>query len=163
MMRSQRETRDLRDFWRRCLIVAATGVGSIALLWFIWTVGHALLLIFAAFLVSVGIGALARLVSRLTGLSRRPAVISVITAMITLVSAAMTLGTMNVAAQAPRLQNQVAESIDTLQGKLRHYQIAAHLFDQSMGSQSSGSSGSTPSLGEHLTSELSSAATVTIT
>ncbi|WP_198025155.1 AI-2E family transporter [Salinisphaera hydrothermalis] len=163
MIRSQRDTRDLRDFWRRCLIVAATGMGSIALLWFVWTVGHALLLIFAAFLVAVGLGALARLVSKLTGLSRHPAVISVITAMVLLVAAAMTLGTMNVAAQAPQLQNQVAQSIDALQGKLRHYEIATHLFDSSMGSKSGSSSGSTPSLGEHLTSELSSAATVTIT
>ena len=137
MNRARRESRDLRDFWRRCLIVAATAIGSVALLWFLWTVGHAILLIFAAFLVAVALDALARLVSKITGLSRHPAVIAVITLLALLVGAAMTFGTINVASQAPRLQNQVAQSIDQLQAKMQHYRIAAHLFDQSVGSHSS--------------------------
>ena len=161
MSRSRRETRDLRDFWRRCLIVAATAIGSIALLWFLWTVGHAVLLIFSAFLVAVALDALARMVSKVTGLARHSAVIAVLTIMALLAGAATTLGTMNVASQAPRLQNQIAQSIDELQAKLQHYQIAAHLFGQSHSSASGSGSGN--SLGEQLTSELSSALSVTIT
>lgn len=159
--RSERTTGDLRDFWRRCLIVAATALGSIALLWFIWSVGHAVLLIFAAFLVAAGLDTVARLFSKVTGLSRHPAVIVVITLMALLTGAAMALGTMNVASQAPRLQDQVAQSIDKLEARLQHYQITAHLFGSQHGSSNSSSSQS--SLGEHLTSELSSALTVTIT
>lgn len=164
--RSRRETRHLRDFWRRCLIVAATAIGSVALLWFLWTVGHAVLLIFAAFLVAVALDALARLLARLSGLSRHTAVVAVLTLMALLAGAAATLGTINVASQAPRLQSQVAQSIDQLQAKLQHYQIAADLFDHSMGGQSgAGGSGgdADQSLGEQLTSELSSAASVTVT
>lgn len=164
MSRSRRDNRDLRDFWRRCLIVAATTIGSVALLWFLWTVGHAVLLIFAAFLVAVGLDAVARLVSKSTGLSRHPAVIAVVTAMALLIGTAMTMGTMNVASQAPRLETQVAQSIDQLQARLQHYQIAAQLFGQSMNSKGgSDGSGSSQSLGEQLTGELSSAASVTIT
>ncbi|WP_424821690.1 AI-2E family transporter [Salinisphaera sp.] len=164
MSRSQCRTRDLRDFWRRCLIVAATAIGSVALLWFLWTVGHAVLLIFAAFLVAVALDALARPVSKMTGLARHPAVIAIITLLALLIGAATTLGTMNVASQAPRLRAQVAQSIDQLQARLQHYQIAADLFDQSTSSKTGDSgSGSSQSLGEQLTGELSSAASVTIT
>lgn len=164
MSRSRRATRDLRDFWRRCLIVAATAIGSVGLLWFLWTVGYAVLLIFAAFLVAVALDTVARLLSKITGLSRHPAVIAVLTIMALLFGAVTTLGTMNVASQAGRLQNQVAQSIDQIQAKMQHYQIAAELFGHSGNSQS-GSSGSSSSysLGEQLTSELSSALTVTVT
>lgn len=154
--------RDLRDFWRRCLIAAAIVLGSVAVLWFVWRVGHALLLIFAAFLVAVALNGLARLLSRLSGLSRYPAVIAVLVLLALLLGAATTLGTLNIAAQAPRLQAQIAQSIDQMQASLAHHQITAHLFGDSTGhSNKSGDSDSGQSLGQHATRELSSAASVT--
>lgn len=151
----------LGGFWRRCLIVAATLIGSLALLWFLWVEGNALLLIFAAFLVAVVLDALARLMTRLSGLSRHASVVAVLILIALLLSGAATLGTMNITAQAPQLQAQVSRSINRIQSRLEHYQLTEHFFDQpSHGSKGSGGSGR--SLGHRITRELSSAASVTL-
>lgn len=154
----------LRDFWQRCLIAAATTIATVALLWFGWMVGHALLLIFAAGLVAVGLAGLARPFTRITGLSRRISVVIVTALLALMLALALALGTINVVSQAPKLQNQVAQSIDQLQNRLKHYRITAQLFGSPHGAhhKSNGGSDSGSSLGEHLIGELSSALSVTL-
>lgn len=155
----------LRDFGQRCLIVAATTIATVAILWFSWTVGHALLLIFAAGLVAVGLAGLARPLTRVTGLSQRASVM-IVTALLALILAlALALGIINVVSQAPRLQNQVAQSINHLQSRLKHYRITAELFGSSNNGnhKSNGGSSSGSSLGKQITGELSSALSVSLT
>lgn len=160
-MNRGRAGRATRVFWRKCLIAAATTLGTIALLWFIWAAGSALLLIFLAFLVAVALDALARTLAKISGLSRRPAVIAVTVILVLLIGLASTLGTINVASQAPRLQHKIAQSIDALQGKLKQYHLTEHLLGGLANSSSSNSESHHP-IGERLTSELSSALTVTL-
>ncbi|HET7314583.1 AI-2E family transporter [Salinisphaera sp.] len=152
----------LGDFWRRCLIVSGITIGTVAVLWFIWTIGHAALLIFAAFLVAVALDALARALSRVSGLGRHTSVITVTVLLPLVLGVAVALGTMNVASQAPKLQHQIVQSINQLQDKLQQYQFTQNLLGSSTSSGDSGS-GSGSSLGEHLASEISSAASVTLT
>ncbi|WP_423822239.1 AI-2E family transporter [Salinisphaera sp. SPP-AMP-43] len=166
MVRNSRE--ETRDFWRRSLIVAATALGVVALLWFAWAVGHAVLLIFAAFLVAVGLDALGRVWAKLTRMSRHASVMSVTTLLALVLGISVVLGAMNIVSQAPKLRDQVAQSIDQFQARLRHYQIAEEFVTQSMSSETSSSSKSdskneSNSFGERMTRELSSAASVTLT
>jgi predicted PurR-regulated permease PerM len=152
---------DVRSFWRRCLIVSATTVGTIAVLWFIWAAGSALLLIFAAFLVAVALDGLARGLSRVSGLARRPAVLAVALIVLLLLGLATTIGTINISSQAPLLKHQIAQSIDALQSKLKQYHITEDLLGQSK-SSNPGSAGSRPAIGQRITQKLTGALTVTL-
>lgn len=153
----------LAAFWRRSLVVAACALAVLALSWFVWSVAHALLLIFSAFLVAVGLDALARLLQRGVSVGRHAAVVIVTSALALFLGFALTVGTMNIASQAPELQTQVAQSIDKLQSRLGKYQLTEHLLDGSMLDSNASSGDDSGSLGEQLTSELSNAASVTLT
>jgi predicted PurR-regulated permease PerM len=152
MKPQRRMIANLSGFWRRCLAVAATVVGSVAVLWFIWSEGHVLLLLFAAFLVATVFDSLARLLSRLTGLSRYPSVIVVFLLIVSLAGTGITFASFNIAAKAPRVQAQIEQSINHLHTKLGHNQTIGSFFGQSQGS------GSNQSFGQHVTSELSNVA-----
>src|SRR5690625_3118001 len=128
-MNQDKAGHDQGSFWRKCVMVSTTTMGTIVLLWFFWAAGSALLLIFSAFLVAVALDGLARILTRITGIRRHGAVVLVVLILATLIALGGALGTMNVSAQAPRLQNQIDKSIDVLQTKLMQYHITANVLD----------------------------------
>ncbi|RJS93275.1 AI-2E family transporter [Salinisphaera sp. Q1T1-3] len=152
----------LSAFWRRSLVVSACALAVLTIAWFAQTVAHAALLIFAAFLVAVGLDGLARLTQRIIPWGRHTAVVITTSVLALVLGFSIAIGAINIASQAPKLKTQVAQSIDKLQSKLDQYQITEHLLDGSLLS-SQQASDRPDTLGEQLTSELSNAASVTLT
>lgn len=157
---SNAQPMDERRFIRRCVIVALIVIATVILLGFIWTAAHALMLVFAALLIAVGLDGLAQLIHRKSGLSRHAAVVLTATLLAVLLGGALTIGSMNVASQAPKLQSQVVQSIDQISQRLQHYPLTQKLWSSGGGQQQA----ENPStLGERLTGEISGVASVTLT
>lgn len=152
---------DERRFIRRCVIVALIVIATVVVLGFIWAAVHALMLVFAALLVAIGLDGLAQLINRRTGLSRHAAVMIIAALLALLLGSALTIGSMNVASQAPALRGQVVQSIDQISNRLENYQFAQQFLDGTSNASSSEATHSS-SLGEQLTSELSGAVSVTL-
>lgn len=150
-----------RTFIRRCVIVALLTIATVVVLGFVWAAVHALMLVFAALLVAIGLDGLAQLINRRTGLSRHAAVIITAGLLAMLLGSALTIGSMNVASKAPALRQQVVQSIDQISNRLETYRFAQELFDGSS-SGSNGGAANSSSLGERLTGELSGAVSVTL-
>lgn len=149
-------------FLRRCITVAAVAAGAVLVIWFVWATAHALLLLFSAFLVAVAIDGLARLVRKLLPVTQHTAVALTVVALAVLLGTALTMGSLNVAAQAPQLRKQIEHSVDRIQSKMKHYHLAENLVHGSSSSDHGVSSHSNV-LGEKLTGELSGAASFTLT
>jgi len=149
-------------FIRRCVIVALAVIATVVIIGFIWAATHALMLIFAALLVAIGLDGLAQLVNRYIGISRHAAVILTASLLAVVLGAALTVGSMNVASQAPALRDQVVQSIDHISDRIEHYQIAERVLGSSTDDASSDDSDAS-SLGEQLTGEISGLASVTLT
>ena len=152
-----------QDFLRRCLMVTALALGALIVVWFAVTAASALLLIFMAILFAVGLDGLARLVLSATGLSRHVSVMIAATAVAVGLVAVLILGGLDMAARAPQLQQQVAQSLDNISHRLNNNQLTQGLIG---GPESRGDNGSTtrgpPRPGERITGELSSVASVTV-
>lgn len=148
-------------FLRRCVIVAAVTMATLTIIWFIWTTAGALLLIFSAFLIAVGLDGLARSVRRVTGLTQHRSVILTASVLFVLLGAAITLGSMNVASKAPQLRQQVAQSVDQIGAKIQDYNLIEKLIGEPDNPDSEESSTSSVWSGQ-LTGELSNAASMTL-
>jgi len=148
------------SFFKRCAIVAAVTMAALIISWFVWTTSAALLLIFSAFLVAVGLDGLARFVRKFTGLSQHKSVVITAIVLVALLGTTLTLGSMNVASKAPQLRDQVAQSVDQIQSKIQTYSLTEKLIGDTDSSDAKGTS-STPWSGR-LTSELSNAASMTL-
>lgn len=148
-------------FLKRCVTVAAITMGTLAIIWFVWTTASALLLIFSAFLIAVGLDGLARAVRRLTGLNQHRAVIVTASLLFVMLGAAITVGSMNVASKAPQLRQQVAQSVDQIGSRMQEYNLVEKLIGEPDSPDADGSSPSGVWSGP-LTTELSNAASMTL-
>ncbi|WP_348760263.1 AI-2E family transporter [uncultured Salinisphaera sp.] len=156
------DTLSLSAFTRRSLVVTACALAVLLMAWFAWATAHAMLLIFAAFLVAVGLNGLARVVQRGLPVRRHAAVAIVAAGLALFLGISITAIAINIVSQAPELKTQVAQSIDQLQSRLDDYQLTQTFLSNSlMGEASQNESGR--SIGERLTGELSGAASVTMT
>lgn len=149
-----------RCFARRCAIASGAVIATVAILWFIWSAVHALLLIFAAMLVAVGLDGLARLLARPTHLPRRASVIVTALVLATVLGTALVVGGMNVVGQAPKLRDQIVQSVDQISSRLNNNQLAEKVLDDSM--QNSGDGGGSSKLGEQFGNSISNAASLTM-
>lgn len=160
MANLDRIAQDWRYFWCRCLIATTTLVGGLALLWFIWVEGGVLLLLFAAFLVAVVLDALGGLIARVSGLTRHLSVIVALLVIAATMSAAVTLGAMNITAQMPRLQTQINQSVNRIDTRLQQHPLTEHFFHSSRHGTTRARSSVAPV--QRLTRNLSSAVSLTL-
>lgn len=110
----------LAEFAKRVAIVAGIALLVAALAAFLWTVSHALLVLFAAILFAVMLDGLARLISRGARLPRSLALTIAIVGVAAFVVGIFVFGGMRVANQAPELRRNMEQSINRIEHRLHH-------------------------------------------
>jgi predicted PurR-regulated permease PerM len=113
----------LSPFMRR--VLAVVGILLLALLgvYFLWSVGEGILVIFAAVLFAIFLDGLARVICRYTPARRGVALLGALVCLAVLAFGGFWLGGSSVAAQAPQLGRQLSKSIDKLHDRIAGSQV----------------------------------------
>jgi predicted PurR-regulated permease PerM len=111
-----------RSFARRVVIAVGITVLALIFVYLLQYVGYVLLLGFAGILLAVGFDGLTLLVQKHTPLTRGWSLTAVLAALITLVGALGALLGPNIVDQMTQLGQRLPESVETLRGRLEHYE-----------------------------------------
>ncbi len=162
-----------RIFAGRFLMICAVIILMAIAGWFVWYAINGLLLIVSAIILAIALDGLARAIHWVVPLSRHLSIALASIAVVAALGGVITFGTMNIAARAPQLEKQIAQSVNQITTRLEQNNLAPDWITHSNPNNSSGSGSSgnandgqsrqkTSSIGKRLSGEFSNAVTVTI-